>query len=60
MTGATIEFWIQLENHAWDIAPHNIDHMTGDPIDVHCLVGGIAPIGLLLQIKERAAEDKCG
>jgi FtsP/CotA-like multicopper oxidase with cupredoxin domain/plastocyanin len=23
------EFWIQLENHAWDVCPHNIDRMTG-------------------------------
>src|SRR5712691_1473193 len=23
------EFWIQLENHAWDACPHNIDRMTG-------------------------------
>jgi plastocyanin/FtsP/CotA-like multicopper oxidase with cupredoxin domain len=23
------EFWIQLENHAWDTCPNNIDRMTG-------------------------------
>ena len=23
------EFWIQLENHAWDACPNNIDRMTG-------------------------------
>lgn len=23
------EFWIQLENHAWDVCPNNIDRMTG-------------------------------
>jgi FtsP/CotA-like multicopper oxidase with cupredoxin domain/plastocyanin len=23
------EFWIQLEHHAWDTCPHNIDRMTG-------------------------------
>ena len=26
---ATIEYWIQLENHAWDVSPNNIDRMTG-------------------------------
>lgn len=24
-----IEYWIQLENHAWDVCPNNIDRMTG-------------------------------
>lgn len=24
-----IEYWIQIENHPWDIAPNNIDRMTG-------------------------------
>jgi plastocyanin/FtsP/CotA-like multicopper oxidase with cupredoxin domain len=40
---ATIEYWIQLENHPWDASPHNIDRITGfdmkeatgkDPVDV--------------------------
>jgi plastocyanin/FtsP/CotA-like multicopper oxidase with cupredoxin domain len=40
---ATIEYWIQLENHQWDASPHNIDRITGqdmkeatgkDPVDV--------------------------
>jgi plastocyanin/FtsP/CotA-like multicopper oxidase with cupredoxin domain len=40
---ATIEYWIQLENHPWDTSPHNIDRITGldmkettgkDPVDV--------------------------
>jgi plastocyanin len=26
---ATIEYWTQIENHAWDVAPNNIDRMTG-------------------------------
>jgi FtsP/CotA-like multicopper oxidase with cupredoxin domain/plastocyanin len=26
---ATVEYWIQLENHPWDVAPNNIDRMTG-------------------------------
>jgi FtsP/CotA-like multicopper oxidase with cupredoxin domain len=27
---ATIEYWIQIENHAWDTVPHRFDRMTGD------------------------------
>ena len=26
---ATVEIWIQLENHAWDVSPRNIDRMLG-------------------------------
>jgi FtsP/CotA-like multicopper oxidase with cupredoxin domain len=26
---ATLEFWIQIENHAWDASPNNIDRITG-------------------------------
>jgi hypothetical protein len=26
---ADIEFWIQIENRAWDLAPNNIDRMHG-------------------------------
>ncbi len=26
---ATIEYWIQIENHPWDVCPNNIDRMTG-------------------------------
>lgn len=26
---ATIELWIQIENHAWDASPNNIDRITG-------------------------------
>lgn len=25
-------FWIQLENHAWDLAPNNLNRMTGQQI----------------------------
>lgn len=25
----TIEYWIQLENHPWDVSPNNIDRMSG-------------------------------
>ena len=28
----TQEFWIQLENHAWDINPNNINRMTGETV----------------------------
>jgi FtsP/CotA-like multicopper oxidase with cupredoxin domain len=31
-TVATVELWIQLENHAWDISPRDIDRMHGIPI----------------------------
>jgi hypothetical protein len=30
---ALIEYWIQLENHAWDTAPNNIDRMSGENIE---------------------------
>ena len=30
--GGPIEFWIQLENHAWDVSPNNIDRLTGQTI----------------------------
>ena len=26
---ATIEYWIQLENHPWDLCPRNVDRMLG-------------------------------
>ena len=26
---ATIDIWIQIENHAWDTVPHRFDRMTG-------------------------------
>lgn len=29
---ATIEYWIQLENHAWDASPNNIDRLSGETI----------------------------
>ncbi len=35
------EFWIQLENHAWDTCPNNIDRMTGLPIHQR---DGTAPV----------------
>ena len=35
---ATIEYWIQIENPAWDAAPNNIDRMTGQ--DMQTIPGG--------------------
>jgi plastocyanin/FtsP/CotA-like multicopper oxidase with cupredoxin domain len=29
---ATIEYWIQLENHPWDACPNNIDRMSGQDL----------------------------
>jgi hypothetical protein len=26
---ATVEYWIQIENHTWDTVPHRFDRMTG-------------------------------
>src|SRR5215208_1026884 len=37
----TIEYWIQIENHAWDAAPNNIDRMTGQ--DMQTIPGGQPP-----------------
>jgi FtsP/CotA-like multicopper oxidase with cupredoxin domain len=37
-----IEFWIQLENRAWDVAPHNIDRLTGRTMAQ--IPGGGAPV----------------
>lgn len=40
---ATVEFWIQLENHAWDASPHNVDRITGQTIQQLTLqMGGTA------------------
>jgi plastocyanin len=30
---ATIEYWIQIENHAWDTVPNRFDRMTGKDFD---------------------------
>jgi len=27
-----MEFWIQVENHPWDVCPNNIDRMMGMPV----------------------------
>src|SRR5262245_15879621 len=43
---ATVEYWIQLENHAWDICPSGKDRMTG--LNVEMLPGGKAPVNVTL------------
>jgi len=39
---ATVELWIQIENHAWDVAPNNIDRMTGETMQA--IAGGSPPV----------------
>lgn len=39
---ATIEYWIQIENHAWDVAPNNIDRITGE--DMQMIPAGAPPV----------------
>jgi hypothetical protein len=39
---AEIEFWIQIENHSWDVSPNNIDRISGE--DIQTLTGGAAPV----------------
>src|SRR5216684_4093295 len=41
---ANIEFWIQLENHRWDICPSGKDRMTG--LNVEQLQGGKPPVNV--------------
>lgn len=38
---ATVEFWIQIEGNPWDVAPHNIDRLTGQTMQQ---MGGPAPV----------------
>jgi hypothetical protein len=38
---ATVEFWIQIENNPWDVAPHNIDRLTGQTLQQ---ITGQAPV----------------
>jgi FtsP/CotA-like multicopper oxidase with cupredoxin domain/plastocyanin len=42
---ATVEYWIQIENHAWDAAPANLDRMTGQTIEA---ITGTAPVSKML------------
>jgi plastocyanin/FtsP/CotA-like multicopper oxidase with cupredoxin domain len=43
---ANLEFWIQLENHRWDICPTGKDRMTG--LKVEELQGGKPPVNVSL------------
>jgi len=38
---ATVEVWIQIENHAWDVSPNNIDRITGQTVQQR---DGTAPV----------------
>jgi FtsP/CotA-like multicopper oxidase with cupredoxin domain/plastocyanin len=38
---ADVEFWIQIESNPWDVAPHNVDRLTGQTIQQ---ITGQAPI----------------
>ena len=38
---ATVEFWIQIENNPWDVAPRNIDRLTGQTMQQ---ITGQAPL----------------
>lgn len=38
---ATIEYWIQIENNPWDVAPNNIDRITGQSMQQ---ITGKAPV----------------
>src|SRR5262245_42399925 len=38
---ATAEFWIQIENNPWDVAPRNIDRLTGQTMQQ---ITGQAPV----------------
>lgn len=49
---ATIEFWIQLENHPWDVAPNNIDRISG--LNIKDLTGG-NPVSRTLTSPETGA-----
>jgi len=39
---ADVELWIQIENHAWDVAPNNIERISGQTIEA--LPGGKPPV----------------
>src|SRR5260370_17341405 len=38
---APVEFWIQIENNPWDVAPRNIDRLTGQTMQQ---ITGQAPL----------------
>ncbi|PWU08781.1 MAG: hypothetical protein C5B51_07310 [Terriglobia bacterium] len=45
---ATIEYWIQIENRAWDVCPHNIDRMWGQNLEHR---EGKDPVNVTLKAK---------
>jgi plastocyanin len=59
---ATVEVWIQLENHAWDMSPHNTDRMTGQSIQDRTKKSsppnGIAPVSATLVSPETGVTRK--
>jgi plastocyanin/FtsP/CotA-like multicopper oxidase with cupredoxin domain len=50
---ATIEFWIQIENRAWDVAPNNVDRMTGQ--NMQQITGKPPEMGVPLHSPESGA-----
>ena len=36
------EYWLQLENHWWDVSPNNIDRMTG--LQIQAIPGNSPPV----------------
>src|SRR5213596_2919741 len=45
-----VEYWIQIENRAWDVAPNNIDRLTGQTMAQ--IPGGAAPVSKVLTSPE--------
>ena len=48
-----IEYWIQLENRAWDVAPRNIDRLTGRTMAQ--VPGGAPPVTKVITSPETGA-----
>jgi FtsP/CotA-like multicopper oxidase with cupredoxin domain len=47
---ADVEYWIQIENRAWDVAPNDVDRLTGRTMAQ--LPGGAAPVARTLTSPE--------
>jgi hypothetical protein len=47
---ADVEYWIQLENRAWDVAPNNIDRLTGRTMAQ--VPGGAMPVSKVITSPE--------
>lgn len=52
---AIIEYWIQIENHAWDASPRNIDRISGRAIQDITEVGSPMPVVKTLTSPETGA-----